>query len=102
MRKGDYGELSATARRLQVAPQTLHQRRRVKAGCCAVCGATRDPDSSIYCSVHLRAQRTWRQQYEDARRAHGLCIKCDTPSPDYRRCDACRQKANSARRRGGY
>jgi len=98
-RRGDYGELSSTARAHDMSPQSLLQQRRVRDGRCASCAAKRHRYAWFCddCEAKNRAAGAARVQdlYD-----RGLC-RCGEPRGAHRRCDACRERENTARRRQG-
>lgn len=96
MRKGDYGELSSTARAHGTSPQALLQRRRVKAGCCAQCGRKRERHT-WYCDACASQYRSWRQKWIAARREQGIC-RCGRDLEGNRaRCPTCRDRERRGR-----
>ena len=96
VRRGDYGELSATARAHDLSPQALWQQRQVRAGHCARCGATRNRHGYYCDGCHetMRAASSARLQrlYDE-----GLC-RCGEPRGEHRRCDSCLERERRARR----
>lgn len=96
--KGDYGELSATARAHHTSPQALLQRRRAAAGRCARCGHRREPGRIWYCAACASEDRSWRQQWIAARRQLGLCRCGGDLGGHTSRCSTCLTREETSRR----
>lgn len=100
MTRGDYGELSATARARGTTPQALWQRRQVAAGRCARCGKRRG-HGTRYCDPCMAADAAWRAEWLAARKAQGLC-RCGRDLEGHTsRCPACLAREARAKRAKG-